>query len=97
MKIDFLEAAQWELDDAFEWYETQQKNLGLQFIAEFNAAIKRISAYPDSYMLIDSTIRRCLIKRFPYCILYGINVDMIVIIAVAHLHRKPNYWQGRLS
>jgi len=69
----------------------------LQFIAEFNAAIKRISAYPDSYMLIDSTIRRCLIKRFPYSILYGINVDMIVIIAVAHLHRKPNYWQGRLS
>jgi len=48
-------------------------------------------------MLIDSTIRRCLIKRFPYSILYGINVDMIVIIAIAHLHRKPNYWQGRLS
>ncbi len=97
MKIDFLEAAQSELDDAFEWYEAQQKNLGVQFIGEFNAAIKRISAYPDSYMLIDSTIRRCLIKRFPYSILYGINVDMIVIIAVAHLHRKPNYWQGRLS
>ena len=88
MKIDFLEAAQSELDDAFEWYEAQQKNLGVQFIGEFNSAIKRISAYPDSYMLIDSTIRRCLIKRFPYCILYGINVDMIVIIAVAHLHLK---------
>lgn len=73
-----------------------KKNLGVQFIAEFNAAIKRISAYPDSYMIIDSTIRRCLIKRFPYSILYGINVDMIVIIAVAHLHRKPNYWQGRV-
>ena len=73
-----------------------KKILGLQFIGELNAAIKRISAYPDSYMLIDSTIRRCLIKRFPYSILYGINVDMIVIIAVAHLHRKPNYWQGRV-
>ena len=46
MKVDFLEAAQSELNDAFEWYEAQQKNLGLQF----NAAIKRISAYPDSYM-----------------------------------------------
>ena len=68
----------------------------MQFIGELNAAIKRISAYPDSYMLIDSTIRRCLIKRFPCSILYGINVDMIVIIAVAHLHRKPNYWQGRV-
>ena len=74
MKIDFLAAAQSELDDAFEWYEAQQKNLGVQFIAEINAAIKRISAYPDSYMLIDSTIRRCLIKRFPYCILYGLSL-----------------------
>ena len=46
-------------------------------------------------MLIDSTIRRCLIKRFPYSILYAINVDMIVIIA--HLQRELNYWQGRLS
>lgn len=97
MKIEFLEAAQAELDDAFEWYEAQQKNLGVQFINEFEAAIKRISIYPESYVLIDNEIRRCLIKRFPYGILYGIQSDTIVIIAVAHLHRKPNYWKERLG
>jgi len=97
VKIEFLEAAQAELDDAFEWYEAQQKNLGVQFINEFEAAIKRISIYPESYVLIDNEIRRCLIKRFPYGILYGIQSDTIVIIAVAHLHRKPNYWKERLG
>lgn len=97
MKIEFLEAAQAELNDAFEWYEAQQKNLGMQFINEFEAAVKRISTYPKSYVLIGNEVRRCLIKRFPYGILYGIDADTIVIIAVAHLHRKPNYWVDRLS
>ena len=97
MKIEFLEAAQAELDDAFEWYEAQQKNLGVQFINEFEAAIKRISTYPESFVLIGNEVRRCLIKRFPYGILYGIDADTIVIISVAHLHRKPSYWLGRLS
>ena len=46
MKIEFLEAAQTELDEAFNWYEAQQKNLGVQFLAEFDAAIRRIFAYP---------------------------------------------------
>ncbi len=98
MKIEFLEAAQTELDEAFNWYETQQLNLGVQFLTEFDAAIRRIVAYPKSYALLGSdNIRRCLIKRFPYGVLYGIDAGTIVIVAVAHLHRKPNYWIDRLG
>ena len=95
MKIEFLKAAQTELDQAFEWYETQQKDLGVQFLNEFDAAIRRISSYPESYILIEKNVRRCLVKRFPYGILYGIDTDKIVVIAVAHLHRKPDYWIDR--
>ena len=97
MKIEFLEAAEIELDEAFKWYEAQQQNLGMQFLMEFDAAIRRISAYPKSYTLLDNEVRRCLIKRFPYGVLYGIDADTVVIIAVAHLHRKPNYWVTRLG
>ncbi|MFA5920228.1 MAG: type II toxin-antitoxin system RelE/ParE family toxin [Methylococcaceae bacterium] len=97
MKIEFLEAAQTELDEAFNWYEAQQLNLGVQFLTEFDAAIRRIVTYPKSYALLGSDVRRCLIKRFPYGVLYGIDTDTIVIVAVAHLHRKPNYWIDRLA
>jgi hypothetical protein len=69
-----------------------RKTLGVQFLTEFDAAIRRIFAYPKSYALLENEVRRCLIKRFPYGILYGIDADTILIIAVAHLHRKPNYW-----
>jgi plasmid stabilization system protein ParE len=95
MKVEFLEAAQTELDQAFEWYETQQKELGVQFLNEFDSAIRRITTYPEAYTLIDKDIRRCLVKRFPYGILYDIGVDKIIVIAVAHLHRKPDYWIDR--
>ena len=95
MKIEFLEAAQVELGQAFEWYETQQKNLGVQFLNEFDAAIRRIATYPESYILIEKDVRRCLIKRFPYGVLYGLDADKIIVIAVAHLHRKPDYWVDR--
>lgn len=97
MKVEFLEAAQIELDQAFEWYETQQKNLGLQFLSEFDAAIRRIVAFPKAYVLIGKEVRRCLIKRFPYGALYGVHTDKIIVIAVAHLHRKPFYWTDRIK
>ncbi|MCF7965084.1 MAG: type II toxin-antitoxin system RelE/ParE family toxin [Methylobacter tundripaludum] len=95
MKMEFLESAQTELDQAFEWYEAQQKDLGVQFLNEFDAAIRRIATYPESYILIEKNVRRCLVKRFPYGILYGIDADKIIVIAVAHLHRKPDYWIDR--
>ena len=66
MKIEFLEPAQIELDEAFNWYECQQLNLGIQFLNEFDAAIRRVIAFPESYALMDCAIRRCLIKRFFY-------------------------------
>lgn len=95
MKVEFFEAAQAELDQAFEWYEIQQKNLGVQFLNEFDQSIRRIVAYPNSYALIGGQVRRCLIKRFPYGVLYGVDGDKVIIIAVAHLHRKPDYWIER--
>ncbi|PPD50365.1 MAG: plasmid stabilization protein [Methylobacter sp.] len=97
MNIEFLAVAQAELDDAFNWYETQQANLGVQFLNEFDAAVRRICLFPKAYALFSGEIRRCLIKRFPYGILYGLDADTLVIVAVAHLHRKPDYWLERIN
>ncbi|MCQ8180713.1 type II toxin-antitoxin system RelE/ParE family toxin [Methylomonas sp. SURF-1] len=97
MNVEFLAAAETELDQAYQWYEQQQSGLGKQFLSEFDAAIRRITAFPTSYVLIDTDIRRCLIKRFPYGVLYGIDRQSIIVVAVAHLHRKPDYWLARIG
>lgn len=96
MKIRFSKLAQLEVDDAVAWYDSQSQDLGTRFLDDLDRAIRRIAAFPLSCTEIEPDLRRCLLTRFPYGIIYGIDSDTIVVIAVAHLHRKPRYWINRL-
>ena len=96
MKIRFLKPAQSEVDDAFAWYESQSQGLGTQFLDEFDRAVRRILAYPLASAEIGDGLRRCLLSRFPYGIIYGIDAETVIVVAVAHLHREPRYWIDRL-
>lgn len=96
MKFQFHPAADAELDQAVEYYERCQSGLGLEFAEDVYAAIARVIEYPDLWSPISSNTRRCLVNRFPYGIIYRIKDDSIHIIAVANLHRRPNYWKKRI-
>ncbi len=96
MKVRFLKPAQSEVDDVVAWYESQLQGLGTRFLDDLDRIIRRIVAYPLSCMEIEQGLRRCLLPRFPYGIIYGIDSDTVIIVAVAHLHRKPRYWVDRL-
>lgn len=97
MKISFLKLAQQEVDDAVVWYDSQLSGLGIRFLDDLDRAVRRISLYPFSCAEIESGLRRCLLTRFPYGIIYGIEANSIVVIAVAHLHREPRYWVDRIK
>jgi hypothetical protein len=96
MKIRFLKPAQFEVDDAFSWYDSQSRGLGTQFMDDFDRAVRRIAAYPFANAEIEDGLRRCLLSRFPYGIIYGIDSEIVIVVAVAHLHREPRYWIDRL-
>jgi mRNA-degrading endonuclease RelE of RelBE toxin-antitoxin system len=96
LNIEFLKIAQIELDDSFDYYEFQQENLGYRFLYEIKNAIERIKIYPNAWHKITENTRRCLLKNFPYGIIYQIKNDKILIVAVANLHRVPNYWKDRI-
>mgnify|MGYP001587010758 CR=1 FL=1 len=95
MKVRFLKTAQYEVDDAVAWYDSQSPNMGIQFLDDIDRAIRRIAAYPLSSVEIEQGLRRCLLSRFPYGIIYGIDSETIIVVAVAHLHREPRYWINR--
>jgi hypothetical protein len=97
MKIKFLDIAQLELDESFEYYEIQHSKLGYRFVNEVKNAIDRISYFPFAWQQITINTRRCLVKTFPYGIIYQILDDTILIIAIANLHQKPNYWKDRIQ
>jgi plasmid stabilization system protein ParE len=97
MKVRFLTPAQSELDDAVGWYNEQATGLGLEFLDELDRAIRRSLAYPLSCLEIEPGLRRCLLARFPYGMVYGLDGATLVVVAVAHLHREPRYWSDRIK
>lgn len=95
MKVIFTRLAQAELQDAAAFYELEIPGLGKRFKEEVKNAITRIAEYPLAWAVERAEVRKYLLTKFPYKILYSLEPDHILIIAVAHLHRKPDYWVER--
>jgi len=95
MKVIFSKYARLELEDAVRFYELEYKGLGRRFKEEVRSAATMISEYPKAWSVERGDIRKCLLHKFPYKLLYSVESDHIVIIAVAHLHRRPDYWIDR--
>jgi hypothetical protein len=96
MNISFLEPARAELIEAVEYYNYEQTGLGDAFLIEIIRALERIRRYPDAWQPLSASTRRCKTRRFPYGIIYHQRESEILVVAVAHLHRKPFFWKNRL-
>jgi len=96
MRIRFLEIAQIELDDAIEYYNYEVPGLGEALLTEVMNTLDRIGKYPEAWQPSSKRTRRCQTRRFPYGIMYQIRKDEILVVAIANLHRKPDYWKDRI-
>ncbi|MGH8711570.1 MAG: type II toxin-antitoxin system RelE/ParE family toxin, partial [Burkholderiales bacterium] len=97
MHYEFHPDARVEYLDAVDYYEDRQAGLGARFTIEVERTIQRIVEAPTRCCKIDSEIRRCLAHTFPYGILYSVEVDHVLVLAIMHHSRKPGYWRSRLS
>ena len=95
MKAVLAEAARQELADAVAYYDTQARGLGDSFLDEFQAAVNRIEELPEAWQRLSRNTRRCRLRRFPYGLIYRLDGDVALIIAVGHLHREPENWRSR--
>jgi plasmid stabilization system protein ParE len=96
VNFDFLLAARAELEDAFDYYQTQAEGLGFEFAQEVYRAIQLILDHPLAWSKLSKHTRRCRTRRFPYGVVYQVRTGTILNVAVMHLSRKPNYWKHRL-
>ena len=97
MTVRFLEIAEIELDQAIHWYREQAPGLGDAFLIEVLSATNRIARFPDAWHPLGEGLRRCRLSRFPYGLIYAVEHGDILVLAVAHLHRRPDYWRDRLQ
>ncbi len=95
MSFSFHPDAEEEFNKAIDYYENIEPGLGYEFALEVHSTIQRSIEYPKAWAVLDGEIRRSLVKRFPYGILYTKEQDGIYIVAVMNLHRKPDYWKAR--
>jgi hypothetical protein len=96
MNLRFIASARDELNSAFDWYENQVPGLGFEFLNELDRVIHRIKLFPESCPTIIENLRRAQLNRFPLGVICGTDIDSLVIVAVAHLHRRPLYWIDRV-
>ncbi len=95
MKVSYHPEAADEYEEAIAYYEDCQTGLGKQLSQEIDAAIKLILAFPTAWTMLEGEIRRILVRRFPFGLLYISRNDEIYILAVMNLNRNPNYWKNR--
>lgn len=95
MRLEFSPEARAEFEDSEGYYERQMPGLGARFRADIGDALARLRRWPLLGPVERGEIRRLAMSRFPYKLLYSIEFDHIYIIAVAHLHREPDYWITR--
>ena len=95
MNIRFLTFAQQEIDEAYIWFEDRCVGKGVEFLDELDRGVRLVVAYPLASPEIEPGRRRCLLAPFPYSLLYGIDEGTVVVVAVAHSHRRPDYWIDR--
>lgn len=97
MNFSFHPDVEEEFFEAIKYYEGCKRGLGYDFSIEVYSAIDKILAFPDTWPILDDEIQRFLVKRFPFGIIYSIEPDVIFILSVMHLNRKPGYWKYRTA
>jgi plasmid stabilization system protein ParE len=88
-----------ELEAAFYWYEGKAVNLGQEFLEEVDWGVAAIRESPMRWPLYreEFGVRRFLMHRFPFAIVYRVINDEIEVVAITHLRRRPGYWRNRLD
>lgn len=95
MRIRFVPEAQREFEESERYYERQVPGLGRRFREDVREALCRLQAWPLACAVERGDIRRLTLLRFPFKLLYSIEPDHLLVLAVAHGHRAPGCWAGR--
>lgn len=96
MRFEFHPDALREYDEAAHYYASCRPRLEVRFMAAVEETIARVVQAPERWPVIEGAVRRCLTRVFPYVVLYTIEPDYLLIVAVMHSHREPGYWHGRM-
>jgi len=95
MLIRVSPEAEAELTEAREWYSHQRDDLDLEFMQCVHEALSRVADNPLAFPTVHRTLRRAVVRRFPFAIFYEVVAGEIEVRAVFHSRRDPEIWKSR--
>jgi plasmid stabilization system protein ParE len=93
----FLPPAEDEMIEASRFYQREAAGLGFEFLDDVERVVDALREYPKFGRSIGRGLRRALLRRFPFSLIYADEPDEILIVAVAHQRRRPGYWRRRIA
>lgn len=97
LPVDLHADALREMEDASAWYEGQRSGLGFEFVADVERVLARVAEAPGSFPAWrrDDSAKKAVCARFPYVLLFDVESQRVLVLAVAHGRRRPGYWLAR--
>ncbi len=95
--VRYLEAAEAELLAEIGYLEECAEGLGRRFFDEVKRAESFIAEFPEASEEMRPGIRKRLLRSFRCSLIYSIEPEGLLIIAIAHHSRRPGYWASRLG
>jgi plasmid stabilization system protein ParE len=96
--FELADAAEAEFYDIVDYYKQYDQTLSHDFIQEFDVTVQRLIKFPKAGHPYLHQTKRIFLNRFPYAIVYKVYRDeLIMVFAIMHMKRKPEYWKKRLK
>ena len=94
-RVEFRPLASADVAEAFSWYEGQRVGLGAEFEADLDRTLELLSHMAGAGPIVHRTLRRLLLRRFPFAVYYELAGETVRIRAVGHTRRHPSTWKRR--
>ena len=93
----FLPPAEEEMSEAAVFYEAASVSLGRDFLEDVQQTVNTLRAHPEIGFRVEADLRRALLRRFPFSVIYAVEVDAILVVSIAHHRQRPGYWKSRID
>jgi len=95
--VGYLRAAQADVRRAARFYAKESRTLAAEFVLEVDRSAARLVEYPEVGVPTRRGARKLLRRRFPYLMIYRVDPERVVILAVGHQRRHPDFWLSRAN
>ena len=94
-KIEYLRKARDDFDQSFDWYAERSAEAAIGFAVAVDDAIDRVLEDPSRFPTLSGSCAYCSLRRYPFRLVFRDEPNRLIVIAIAHAKRRPNFWQDR--